>query len=79
MQYTIVRKGTESRRELGGCRTLAEILTQEETQEILAGRLVPISLHGAILSLRSPVDSGARIELRPPDPELFKMFRLPKD
>lgn len=78
MTYTIILKNKKLTRELKGLRTLAEVLTEEESSDIRNGNLVAIR-EGLILSLSSLLCEGSTIELCQPTASLLSIFRIPDE
>lgn len=78
MSYTIKKLHTSPQfRELFGDRTLAEVLSDSEAQDIAQGKIVAMTPEGVLLTLRSRLTDGMTIELRAPDPSILAMFRGP--
>lgn len=68
MAYTIVHEGRAQARYLLGPRPFAELLTSAELEQVRRGELVGVNARGDVLTLSSPLEDGAEITLRPPDP-----------
>jgi hypothetical protein len=68
MGYVVVREGKRIDRQLGGRRTLAEILTEGEYRRVEEGSLVALTDGGGLMSPSSPLHEGQVVHLRPPSP-----------
>lgn len=75
MSYTVIKDNQVIVRHLAGNRTLAEILTQEESEQLLAGKLMAVSKYYVILTLSSPLVEGDTIKLCTPTTDLLKIFK----
>lgn len=69
MPFTIERDGVTSTRQIGGRRTLPELLTDDEWAAWRAGRLVALNAWGGVLPASSVLEPGARVVLREVDPQ----------
>lgn len=73
MIYRIIRGDKILTRDLGGCRNLAEILTEEEAQLLLTGKLIALSGFGSIMSLSSPAQDTVKLVV--PTKEILSIFK----
>ena len=69
MAFTLVRNGKRMPIGLGGSRTLAEILSDDEYDRVRGGSLVAVTEGGGLMSLDSPLAEGQVVTLRPLRPE----------
>jgi hypothetical protein len=68
MAFVLVRDGKRMPIGLGGSRTLAEILSDDEYERVRGGTLVAVTEGGGLMSLDSPLADGQVITLRPLQP-----------
>jgi|HubBroStandDraft_4_1064222.scaffolds.fasta_scaffold143712_2 hypothetical protein len=69
MAFVLVRNGKRMPIGLGGSRTLAEILSDDEYERVRDGSLVAVTEGGGLMSLDSPLAESQVVTLRPLRPE----------
>lgn len=68
MPYTIIHGDQKRIRYLIGARPFSELLTRDELEQVRRGELIGVNAHGGVLALSSPLEDGAEVTLRAPDP-----------
>jgi hypothetical protein len=77
MSFHIIKNGQQTERPMEGQRTLADILSDEEYQQVCQGQRVALTVGGGVMDLSSPLEPGQTVVLAlPEDTEIREMFAL---